>query len=95
MFEDNLEGGALATCERMRSQVTQLRIPSAPELVLSVSIGVACFSLSEDGSDLIARVDKALYFAKSNGRNCVSEAPLLARSTAATGLVAEDSIGLW
>jgi diguanylate cyclase (GGDEF)-like protein len=94
LFEDDSAGSALATCERMRSRVAQLRIPSAPELTPSVSIGVTCFSLGENGSDLIARADKALYLAKSNGRNCVFEAPPLTSVTAAIGPVAEDSLGL-
>lgn len=84
LLEDDADGNALETCERMRSRIANLRIPSAPQLVLSVSIGVASFSSGEDGSNLIARADKALYSAKSNGRNCVFEAPTPVSATAAS-----------
>ncbi len=88
LLEDDSEGSALETCERMRSGIAQLHIPAAPQLVLSVSIGVACFRLGESGSDLITRADKALYLAKSNGRNCVFQAPPQASVTATKGQLA-------
>ena len=42
---------------------------------ITISIGVAEFSLSEDLSDIVERADAALYTAKHNGRNQVASSP--------------------
>jgi diguanylate cyclase (GGDEF)-like protein len=67
--------GALVTAEKVRETVAaapfafeELRMPS------SVSVGVAELDADhDDPKRLYARADAALYRAKSNGRNCVSE----------------------
>lgn len=43
----------------------------APELSLSVSIGVAECKSGDNYADLIGRADRALYEAKRDGKNCV------------------------
>jgi diguanylate cyclase len=66
---------ALVMSERIRTEVQKLRIPSHPELSVSVSIGVANWRNRESALNLIARADKALYLAKAEGRNRVHLAP--------------------
>lgn len=63
---------ALALAERVRVRVQELRLAGvAPELALTVSIGVAQFRQGESIGQAIARADEALYQATSNGRNRV------------------------
>jgi diguanylate cyclase (GGDEF)-like protein len=70
---DNL---ALVMSERIRAKVQELRVPSCPELLISVSIGVATLKNRESALDLITRADKALYLAKAAGRNRVHLNPV-------------------
>jgi diguanylate cyclase len=37
--------------------------------LVTCSVGLACWDFQEDGSELIARADQALYAAKAKGRN--------------------------
>ena len=65
--------GAVALAERLRRQIEQLKVNTAHgQLTLTISLGV---SVLRDGdrsfSDLLYRADKALYAAKSGGRNRV------------------------
>ncbi|HYD80885.1 MAG TPA: GGDEF domain-containing protein [Paucimonas sp.] len=67
---------ALPAVERMRGGVQShdwSRI--APELQVTVSIGVASWRQNEDIGQVINRADAALYDAKAAGRNCVRAAP--------------------
>ena len=58
--------------ERLRSQVANSPvIQEKYGFSVTVSIGLAELSLNETELELIARVDKALYAAKNNGRNRV------------------------
>ena len=58
--------------ERLRSQVANsLVFQKKYGFGVTVSIGLAELSLNETELELIARVDKALYAAKNNGRNRV------------------------
>ena len=58
--------------ERLRAQVANsLIFKEKYGFGVTVSIGLAEFSLNETELELIARVDKALYAAKNNGRNRV------------------------
>lgn len=77
LLEEPEAADALATCERIRAQVVELRLLDLPELAVTVSIGVACRKAAEDASQLIVRADHALYLAKARGRNRVEEAPAL------------------
>jgi len=70
--------GALSQAERIRSDVSRLKI-GAPDgyISLSVSIGVCC-SRPEDRNidDIVRRADFALYQAKDAGRNSVKAYPV-------------------
>lgn len=74
LLEESQAANAVATCERIRAQVAELRLRGFPELAVTVSIGVACRTAGEDASQLIVRADQALYLAKARGRNRVAEA---------------------
>jgi|GEM_PF-455573 len=68
--------GALALAERIRNAVQGLMIdaPTASESnFLTISGGIACMvpPLETTAEDLLRVADKALYEAKSSGRNCV------------------------
>ncbi|MBK1673925.1 hypothetical protein CKO35_11530 [Ectothiorhodospira shaposhnikovii] len=53
--------------ERLRDEVSRLRVPPLEQL--SISLGVAEAGLNEDLNRIIIRADRALYQAKSEGRN--------------------------
>ena len=58
--------------ERLRAQVANSDIfQEKYGFGVTVSIGLAELSINETELELIARVDKALYAAKNNGRNRV------------------------
>jgi diguanylate cyclase (GGDEF)-like protein len=61
---------ALAAAERVRAAVFEAAIPHPvdPEGIVTVSIGVAAGET--DSTELLALADRALYEAKSAGRNC-------------------------
>jgi len=71
--------GALNIAERLRQAILNLKIPHAnsqvalPEPIVTISLGVASMRASADTSpsEVLAQADKALYLAKSQGRNCV------------------------
>ena len=66
----NLDG-AIQACEKLREAIAALRIPGVGQSP-SASFGVATFP--DDGTDpeeLVRGADRALYAAKSSGRNCV------------------------
>ncbi|HEY9180501.1 MAG TPA: diguanylate cyclase [Candidatus Baltobacteraceae bacterium] len=63
---------ALGIAERMRKAVHALQIPHAqnPEGIVTASFGVACSeAVAEDPRPLLRRADRALYAAKTCGRN--------------------------
>jgi diguanylate cyclase (GGDEF)-like protein len=66
-------------CEELRKAVLALGIrhDDAPDGLVSVSVGVATVVPAPDGDpqELIARADRALYLAKSRGRDRVVVAP--------------------
>ncbi|MHB8057837.1 MAG: GGDEF domain-containing protein [Desulfuromonadaceae bacterium] len=58
--------------ERLRVAVEQTPLHRIPELKVTVSIGVACLLLNDDNAySLLERADKAMYWAKREGRNKV------------------------
>jgi two-component system, cell cycle response regulator len=68
---------AAAITERLRQAVEDLGIPHAdggPGGVLTISAGVAVSTGSGDADGLLKAADKALYAAKSEGRNRVARA---------------------
>jgi diguanylate cyclase (GGDEF)-like protein len=63
---------ASAGCERLRNRVETHPWHEIEEtLQVTVSIGVARWDGAESPDEWIARIDSALYQAKSSGRNCV------------------------
>jgi diguanylate cyclase (GGDEF)-like protein len=60
--------GAFATCERMRAAVAALRFQTSP-VEVTASFGIATWIPGESPQELIARADRALYEAKSAGRD--------------------------
>ena len=73
----------MANLERLRTLINRIRLPaSGVGLRVSLSAGVAAFDANVNSLDeLIARADKALYAAKSAGRDCAS----IADATQITG----------
>lgn len=58
--------------ERLRIAVEQTPLQRIPELRVTVSIGVACLLPNDDDAySLLERADKAMYWAKREGRNKV------------------------
>ena len=78
IFPETATESASEAANRMRELVERREFPLAAigrRLLITVSIGVAVFP--RDGAtstDLIARADAALYFAKKNGKNQVAMA---------------------
>lgn len=58
--------------EKLRHSVSQSSLAGIAELRFTSSFGIAELSAQERGMDCIERADKALYNAKSDGRNLVS-----------------------
>ena len=75
LLRDCTSVGAQAVAERLRSAVQRLRLENAssPELLVTVSIGVASGELSDGAAaaELVEAADRALYEAKISGRNRV------------------------
>jgi diguanylate cyclase (GGDEF)-like protein len=64
--------GAQLLAERIRRAVEQREFPLDKRAIkITVSVGVACLSPSDDMPILIGRADRALYQAKAEGRNRV------------------------
>jgi diguanylate cyclase len=66
---------ALKLTDALREDLTNLKLHikdgNAPDIRLTVSIGIAQFRLTDDVRHLIDRADSGLYAAKREGRNCV------------------------
>jgi diguanylate cyclase (GGDEF)-like protein len=60
--------------ERIRSQVERFRpVVEGEEVILSISIGIASYpSHAVDVTQLLQRVDEAMYGAKRGGKNRLS-----------------------
>ncbi len=83
MSDTRLEG-AQATAERLRANVESARYKDVdPQLVQTVSIGIAEFQAGETIEHVQLRADKAMYKAKARGRNRVEIESSDVRSAAA------------
>ncbi len=66
---------AMLAAERVRRAIEDTPLPYDDRMIrLTVSIGVAQLLPEEDGQELLARADQALYAAKEAGRNRVKRA---------------------
>lgn len=74
------KAGAYIAAERIRLEIELLALPHAghPSGFVTVSLGMSAF-VPKDGAnsanELLATADKALYAAKTQGRNCVRAIP--------------------
>ncbi len=79
---DGLIAAGLA--ERLRDKAAQLKIDDAAlDVRMTASFGVAAHEPGETYRSLFARADKALYEAKSDGRDCVARSAETSLSQAA------------
>ncbi len=63
--------GAMLMAERLRNQVEETSICcDGHEISATISIGVSSLETQDSPASLFSRADKALYKAKSSGRNC-------------------------
>ena len=60
--------------EQLRAAMEVAEIPSAPDLRVTTSVGLARFNPGESVEALLTRADNALYRAKESGRNRVVRA---------------------
>jgi len=67
-------GGAMQLAERVRTGLAARRIPSAPDLRVTASFGVAEYSGEYNSEQLVATADSALYEAKRAGKDRVVRA---------------------
>lgn len=75
LLPDSDAGGALAAAENLRDEITKTKLDVGPKgLFLTVSIGAATLEAGQpiDFDRLMRRADRALYRAKSAGRNRVA-----------------------
>jgi diguanylate cyclase (GGDEF)-like protein len=77
------ESGARIGAERIRSAVERMELLDDKGNLVSVrvSIGVSCLEVNDTAEVLIDRADRAMYQAKSSGRNRVVVAPSVLRRT--------------
>ncbi|MBN1472982.1 MAG: GGDEF domain-containing protein [Syntrophaceae bacterium] len=62
--------GAMISAERIRASIGQSQVPGlGRDFKITVSIGLTEYRFPEEVETMIARVDRALYRAKSGGRN--------------------------
>jgi diguanylate cyclase (GGDEF)-like protein len=73
LLKDTALRGAGQTAERLRRRIEELRFTEFPGLAgITISVGIAEFRLGEKFSETINRADRALYAAKTAGRNRVA-----------------------
>jgi diguanylate cyclase (GGDEF)-like protein len=74
--------GAMQAADRLRLEVTEARLDtSGTAYTMTVSIGVVLVDPNEELTAALARADRALYMAKSGGRNRVEAGlPMLKRA---------------
>jgi diguanylate cyclase (GGDEF)-like protein len=71
LLPDTPLDGAVVLAEKLRQELMLVEVPGVDRSV-TASFGVACFPTdAPDGEMLVRIADRALYAAKSRGRNCV------------------------
>ncbi len=73
LLRDTPITGAFSVAENLRKGIEKLRlkhVKTGQQIgQVTISLGVACYNKGESGDDLVGRCDKALYRAKTLGRN--------------------------
>ncbi len=67
--ETDIKGG-IALAEKLRGIIEKFEFKEVSRV--TASFGVSQYRKYEDINQILSRVDKALYFSKNRGRNCVS-----------------------
>lgn len=62
---------ARQVCDRMSKKWMNQKFSEAPDLLLTMSIGVTSYKTAERIEDTLERADQLLYEAKNSGRNCI------------------------
>lgn len=68
LLPNTQEGDALTIAEKLRKKVEAHQFSSSKHVTISLGVA-ACIAQEQKTDDIIARADKALYAAKSDGRN--------------------------
>lgn len=64
--------GALLLAERIRCGVEKASVRTEHRsIAITVSLGVATLDITDTAKNLFEKADRALYVAKTSGRNCV------------------------
>lgn len=71
IFEDSTKESAIQAVEQIRQDFENSEYPCVPELKVSLSAGIAEYKAENTCKEWFDQADKALYLAKSNGRNGV------------------------
>lgn len=72
LLSNTARAGAVLLAERIRQAVEQSLVSIGHQVVpITVSLGVSTLSPTDTQQSLFEKADKALYNAKSEGRNCV------------------------
>jgi two-component system cell cycle response regulator len=92
VFSGSNDAGARIGAERIRSAVERMELLDDKGQLVSVrvSIGIACLEVNDTAEILIDRADRAMYQAKSTGRNRVVLAPSVLRRTGTQQVVSPE-----
>ncbi len=96
VLPDTGEAGAARVGEWLRSEMEQIALTVSGERIgITISVGTATVHNGEmRPNDLIELADRAMYGAKSEGRNCVRSAPVIPRLTRNTALSVAEAPAL-
>jgi diguanylate cyclase (GGDEF)-like protein len=73
-IQDTEDEKVISMAQNLLASLSQLKVKSCPNQCLSVSIGIETGIPDKQDiiNDYYNRADKELYYAKKNGRNCIS-----------------------
>jgi two-component system, cell cycle response regulator len=86
------EEGARIFAERLRRAVEDMEVldEKGQRVLVRISIGIACLEVNDSAEVLIARADRAMYQAKTSGRNRVVVSPTVLRRTGTDIVIPEE-----